>query len=274
MIAASAPWAHRLAGVLGTVVVLAALTACPRAGRVGATAPSDLPADVPGLLRYTDEALAEPPAFARALAAAMRGLELAPRDAGLAWRGARAAFELADAETDSATALRHAECGLQLAERGIAADEGCGPCHYYLALTLGIVARTRSTAGALEMVKRVATHGKRALVLVPAFASGGPGRLLGLLYARVPPWPTSFGDLEEAQRLLRAAVEAFPAFPLNRLFLAETLMLDKHYDQARRELKMVLSAPREGEWARIGARWRREAQKLQRRIILREKDEE
>ena len=131
-----------------------------------------------------------------------------------------------------------------------------------------------ASAGALEMVKRVATHGKRALVLVPAFASGGPGRLLGLLYARVPPWPTSFGDLEEAQRLLRAAVEAFPAFPLNRLFLAETLMLDKHYDQARRELKMVLSAPREGEWARIGARWRREAQKLQRRIILREKDEE
>lgn len=257
------------------MVVLATLAACPHAAVIAPVATASLPDDLPGLLRETDAALsADPPRFARALAAATRAGELSPRDAGVAWRGARAAFELADAEAEGAAALEFARLGLKHAERGVAADDTCGLCHYYLAVTLGIVARTSSTAGALEMVKRIATHAKRALALVPDTAWGGPARLLGLLYARVPPWPTSFGDLEESQRLLRRVVEKFPDFPLNRLFLAEAYMLDRRYEEARRELRAVLAAPRRGEWARIGTRWRREAKKLQRRITLREKDEE
>jgi hypothetical protein len=61
---------------------------------------------------------------------------------------------------------------------------------------------------------------------------------------------------------------------LNRLFLAEALVLDKRYDDARAQLRHVLGAPKQGAWARVGARWRREAKKLLRRIVVRERDDE
>jgi len=240
---------------------------------VGA-APKDLPSEVPGLLSYADKALGDPPDFERALAAATRIGELDPKHVPGALRGARAAFEIADASKDGTTALRYAEAGVRFGERSVAASETCGECHYYLALSLGIVARNKTTAGALDLVKSVAAHAKRALALVPGEQEGGPARLLGLLYARVPPWPTSFGDIEEAIRVLRANVAKFPGFPLNRLFLGEALMLDKRYDEAKKELARVLAAPPAGEWSRVGPRWRKEAKKLLRRISVRERDEE
>jgi hypothetical protein len=256
-------------------VAAALLVACPHGTHLPPTAPRiDLPTDFDALLRLADASFREPMHAEVALAAASAAARAKPDDLGALWRAARAAFELADMETDASRALRFAKDGAGYGERAVTRGANCGECHYYLALCLGIVARGSATGNALTLVKRVAALAKRAHDLAPALDDGGAERLLGILLARVPPWPTSIGDLDLALQHLRSAVTRFPDQPLNRLFLAEALVLDKRYDDARAQLRHVLGAPKQGAWARVGARWRREAKKLLRRIVVRERDDE
>jgi tetratricopeptide (TPR) repeat protein len=232
--------------------------------------PAQLPSDLPSLLRLVDDVVGprkDLPHFLRVLAAARRAVELAPQDPGVLWRAARAAYLVADSVTEKAEIERWADEGARLAERAILLDGRSAEAHYYLATNLGLVAYVRQMS-ALSLVNRIAEAARRAADLAPDFDRGGPLRLLGLLYAKAPPWPTSIGDVEEGIRWLRQAVQRFPDEPLNRLFLAEALLAEKQYDAAEAELKLVLAAPPKDDWARVGARWRRHARQLLRRIAV------
>ena len=231
---------------------------------------TQLPPDFPSLLRLADDVVGpdkDLPHLLRVLAAARRAVELEPRHPGALWRAARAAYLVADSTTDKAEIERWADEGTRYAERAVAADGQSVQAHYYLATNLGLVAYVRQMA-ALSLVKRIAEAAKRAVDLAPDYDRGGPWRLLGLLYAKAPPWPTSIGDVEEGIRWLRQAVQRFPDEPLNRLFLAEALITEKHFDEAETELKLVLAAPPKDDWARVGPRWRRHAKQLLRRIAV------
>lgn len=258
------PRSHRPAIALA---LCAALTTCVGGSRGPVNLPSaSLPGDLPGLLRIADDVSeGSEKILRRALAAARRALEIDGSNYDALWRAARACYFLADAASDRDLQARFATEGIALAERGVAADPNRVESHYFLALNLGALARTQPT-GALGLVARIAAAGKRALELSPDYERAGPLRLLGLLYAKAPPWPTSVGDIDEAVRLLRRAVERFPDEPLNRLFLAEALIADRRYDAAEKELRIVLAAPPEGEWARVGRKWRKQARHLLRRI--------
>jgi tetratricopeptide (TPR) repeat protein len=245
--------------------------ACPTAERGPARIEaSHLPGDLPALLRVADE-IAQPfesiDVARRALAAARRALELEPDHPGASWRAARACFVLADAASTDEERRRWADEGAKHAGRAAARQPRSAEAHYYLAVNLGLVASTRPV-GALQMVPTIAAAGKRAMELAPSYDRGGPLRLMGRLYAKAPPWPTSIGDLEEAMQILRRAVDSFPDEPLNRLFLAEALVSAHRYDEAKAELRRVLAAAPKGDWARVGKRWRREARKLLRRAEL------
>ena len=233
-----------------------------------------LPSDPQALIALADASFAEPPDFQRAFAAASRAAELTPRDPGAAWRAARGAFELADDTEDKDALLRYAHLGVTLAERAVGLAPNCGECHYFFAVNLGLIARASTPSGALELVKRVGLHARKAVELAPDYLEAGPRRVLGLLLVRAPPWPTSIGDLDEGIKLLKTASERFPDNPLSRIFLAEAYMVDKKYEPAKNELRRVLGTPKQGMWGRIGGRWRREANKLLRRITVRERDDE
>jgi tetratricopeptide (TPR) repeat protein len=258
----------RLAWILGLW-----LTACPSPGGEGGPAilpAASLPKELPGLLRIADDI--EHPE--RALAAARRGLTLEPENPGIAWRAARACLLLADGPGNTEARMRFAKEGVTHGERAIARDPKSAEGHYYLALNLGLIAQAQNLR-ALGLVPRIAAEAKRALELGPALERGGPLRLLGLLYAKAPPWPTSIGDMEEALRLLRKATADFADQPLNRLFLAEALLGAERYEEAKTALKQVLAEPPTGDWARIGKRWRKHARKLLRRAEVgeRQRDE-
>ncbi|HVY72247.1 MAG TPA: hypothetical protein VHH73_20100, partial [Verrucomicrobiae bacterium] len=91
--------------------------------------------------------------------------------------------------------------------------------HYYLAMDLGQLARTKSI-GALRIVEEMEKEFKIARLLDEKFDYGGSDRSLGMLYRDVPGWPTSIGSRAKARLHLQKAVELSPEYPGNHLELA------------------------------------------------------
>ena len=140
-----------------------------------------------------------------------------------AWQFGRACFDMADvAKTDSERA-RLAEEGIDACRTALAHKYGSGPPHYYLALNLGELARTKSL-GALKLVREMETEFKQAIELDEKFDFGGPHRSVGLLYKDAPGWPTSIGSRNKARLHLRRANDLSPEYPDNRLSLLEAYL--------------------------------------------------
>jgi len=140
-----------------------------------------------------------------------------------AWQFGRACFDLADmAKTDSQRA-RFAEEGIDACRAALARKYSSGPAHYYLAMNLGELARTK-TIGALKLVREMEAEFKQAIELDEKFDFGGPHRSLGLLYKDAPGWPTSVGSRSKARVHLRRANDLSPDYPDNRLSLLEAYL--------------------------------------------------
>jgi tetratricopeptide (TPR) repeat protein len=86
--------------------------------------------------------------------------------------------------------------------------------------------------------------------------------VLGLLQLRAPGPPTSVGSPRKGLRNLQRAVELFPDYPENYLYLAEALRDNGRGDEARVALEKVLSAPPWRDRQFESTQWRAQARKL------------
>jgi hypothetical protein len=141
-------------------------------------------------------------------------------DPEVAWQFARACFDWADFATNNAQRAEIAEQGIAASRRAMERAPRLAAAHYYLALNLGQLARTKRLA-ALRLVDEMERELKIAISLDPKFDFAGPHRSLGLLYADAPGWPTSVGSHSKAGLHLHAAVELSQDYPENRLSLLE-----------------------------------------------------
>jgi tetratricopeptide (TPR) repeat protein len=132
--------------------------------------------------------------------------------------------------------------------------------YYYLAVIKGRRIELAGLTG-IGQIKDVESYGLKAAEIDPRFEDGGPFRLLAMLYAKAPPWPTSIGDMDLALEYAKKA-NAISPYPMNNLIMAEVLIEAGDYEQARKLLNKVLAAPKSGRWAREGERWRPYVRKL------------
>jgi tetratricopeptide (TPR) repeat protein len=101
--------------------------------------------------------------------------------------------------------------------------------------------------GALGHVKEARKQLEKALALNPAALEGSAFTSLGALYYQVPSWPLAFGDKEEAERLLRHALEVNPHGIDSNYFMGDYLLREKRTEEARQYLSRALeAAPRPG----------------------------
>jgi len=143
-----------------------------------------------------------------------------PSDPEAAWRFALACFDWAELATKNAQRAEIAEQGTAAARQAIQRAPQLAAPHYYLALNLGQVARTKKLA-ALRLVDEMETELKGAIALDAKFDYAGPHRSLGLLYADAPGWPTSIGNNSKARLHLHTAIELSPDYPDNQISLLE-----------------------------------------------------
>ena len=181
----------------------------------------------------------------------------------LAWQFGRACFDRAEFATNSSERAALAEQGMVACRGAIAAKPGSAEVHYYLAMNLGQLARTK-TLGALKLVNEMEREFNTARSLDEHFDFAGPDRNLGLLYFEAPGWPTSIGSRTKARHHLHRAVELTPQHPENRLCLLEACLHWGDHNGAQRELKALTElwpaahANLSGEaWAAAWADWER-----------------
>ena len=154
------------------------------------------------------------------------------------WQFARACFDLAEFATKDAERADLAQRGITVCRQLIVRDPKLAAAHYYLALNLGQLARTKSL-GALPLVDEMERAFKAAVSLDANFDHAGPDRSLGLLYLDAPGWPASIGSNKKARQHLQKAVELSPDFPENQLCLLEALLKWRELKRVAGDLKAV-----------------------------------
>jgi hypothetical protein len=157
-----------------------------------------------------------------------------PGDGAAAWKFARACFDLAEFATNNTQRASLAKGGLAACEQTIARASNSAPAHYYLALNLGQLARTRML-GALRLVNQMEREFRRARDLDERLDCAGPDRGLGLLYREAPSLG-SVGSRSKARQHLQRAAELAPHYPANRLNLSESYLYWGEPKGAHREL--------------------------------------
>jgi tetratricopeptide (TPR) repeat protein len=257
------------------LILLAALTVAVgckslRSVRVEPSQPLALTAEEAGKLR--DEGLAhyaEQPRTLVRVTNAARLLEQAARslrdDHDAQWQAAQALAFLAENETRVEFRREAAERGVVLARhaRDLRPDRVEG--HYWYAISVGLLADADRTYG-LDAVGEMEVALKRAIEIDERYDFAGPVRTLGILHLRTPAPPASIGSPRKGLRLLQRAVELFPDYPENFLYLAEALRDNGKPDEAKGALDKVLNAPPWPDRQFESSKWRSEAEKLRKSL--------
>ena len=90
--------------------------------------------------------------------------------------------------------------------------------------------------GALSKVKDAKVDLEKALALDPKALQGSAYTSLGALYDRVPGWPIGFGDSDQAELLLKQALQLNPNGIDSLYFWGDHLYRQKRYGEARTAL--------------------------------------
>jgi tetratricopeptide (TPR) repeat protein len=180
----------------------------------------------------------------------------------MSWRLARVCFFAAEQEKGDADKLIWIARGEQAASEAVHGLPKRVEGYYYLGVLKGRRAQYSGIGfSAMLLARNVEDLGLKAAKLDPTFENGGPYRLLAMLYAKAPPWPTSIGDIDEAIDFANKAV-GVSEYPMNHLVRGEVLIEADEPEAAKAELKMVLAAPKDGRWAHEGELWRPYARQL------------
>lgn len=169
---------------------------------------------------------------------ARRRYAAAPDDNEAAWQFAHACYDRAEFPKDDKERAALANEGIEATRKLIARAPNSAPGHYYLAMNLAELARTK-LLGALPLVSEMEKEWLVALSLDEKFDYAGPDRYLGLLYRDAPGRPFSVGSTDKARKHLLRAVEVNPAFPENRLNLIETWLTWQQQAAAASEFKRL-----------------------------------
>jgi hypothetical protein len=195
-----------------------------------------------------------PVAFARRnLEDAQKHYRAAPGEGGAAWEFGRACFDLAEFATNNTERASLADQGVAACRLAVARASNSAPAHYYLAMNLGQLARTKGL-GALKLVSQMEREFTRARELDARLHYAGPDRNLGQLY-RDAPTIASVGSRPRAREHLKRAVELVPGYPENRLILAESYLKWGERTGASRELQALEAAWPSARTNLVGVAW-------------------
>ncbi|MEN9573421.1 MAG: hypothetical protein RL514_1276 [Verrucomicrobiota bacterium] len=170
------------------------------------------------------------------------------------WALGQACFWRGEFATDSESRKALANEGLAVCRpltlRAPTVPEG----HYYLALNLGQLARTKWLE-ALGIVKELERGLQLASGMNPRLDHAGPDRCLGQLYRDAPGWPISLGNKSKARTHLLRAVELAPEFPENHLELLETWLVWKEKKTLQRDLDALAALLPKARLQFTGEEW-------------------
>lgn len=177
------------------------------------------------------------------------------------WHVAQALAFLSENETRTEFRKEAAQRGIVLSRRAREIKPDGVEGQYWYAINVGLLADVDRSYG-LDAVGEMETALKHAAEVDERYDFAGPLRVLGILLLRTPAPPVSIGSPRKGLRLLQRAVELFPDYPENYLYLAEALRDTGRVDEAKEAVAKVLEANPWPNRLFESGRWKEEAQKL------------
>lgn len=156
--------------------------------------------------------------------------------------------------------------GVEYGEQGVELNENSLEANFWLGVNYGLYGAEKGVLKSLELIKPIQACMERALEVDERYFYGGPWRVLGRLYNKVPGWPISIGDNRKSIECLETALEFGPKFYLNHLYIAETYISMRDKKKAREHLEWIINAPPSKNHEREDAGYKREAKALLKKL--------
>lgn len=157
------------------------------------------------------------------------------------WKIARSYYWIGQHVNGEDKKLAEFEKGIRYAQEAIKLDPNCAPCHYWLGVCYGKFGETKGVLQSLGLVPHVKDAMNKVIQLNPKFYHGGPYRVLGRLYFKLPSFKG--GDPKKAIENLKKATEIGPKNLTNRNFLVEVLLAEGRKEEAKKELEFAINLP-------------------------------
>jgi len=109
-------------------------------------------------------------------------------------------------------------------------------------IILSTYAGAKGGLGALDLVKQSKASLEQAVALDPKALEGSAYTSMGALYYQVPGWPIGFGDDEQAEKLLKQALQLNPNGIDPNYFYGDFLFRQKRYSEAKLALEKAQAA--------------------------------
>ncbi|KIX11834.1 TRAP transporter TatT component family protein [Dethiosulfatarculus sandiegensis] len=167
-------------------------------------------------------------------------LKAEPGNTEAAWKKARALFWVGGHSPEEKKLEIYSQA-VESAKQAIKNDPKSAPAHFWLGASYGFYGNAKGVMESLSLIDPIKEEMAAVMELDPTYAHGGPDRVLGRLYFKVP--GLFGGDNDLAMEHLEKAVKAGPNYFLNHIYLAEVYLDEEMNDKAKGLLQKVLAGP-------------------------------
>jgi tetratricopeptide (TPR) repeat protein len=136
--------------------------------------------------------------------------------------------------------------GIYYAERAVELEPERPNGYYWLGVNYGVYGEARGVLKSLFLVDDIKKAMNKVVELDRSYEEGGPDRVLGRLYFKVPGF--AGGSKKKSLEHLQKSLEYGPNDPLTRYYLAETYLSLNEVENARKELDFILELESDDRW--------------------------
>ena len=150
--------------------------------------------------------------------------------------------------------------GVYFAERAVDLEPERPDGHYWLGVNNGKVGEVRGVLKSLFLVKPIKAAMNKVIELDRSYEDGGPDRVLGRVYFKLPGF--AGGSKDKSIEHLLKSLEYGPNDPVTRLYLAETYLSKKEKEKAREQLEFIMGMEEDPRWTNDIAECKVEAKEM------------
>lgn len=188
-----------------------------------------------------------------------QALQQDPKSEEAAWKLARAQYWLG-LHAPKEQKLDVYQKGVDAAKQAIALNPKSVAGHYWLGVNYGVYGSAKGVMESISLVNPIKAEMATVIELAPDYEAGGPYRVLGRLYYKLP--GIFGGDNDKAMEYLRTAVKKGPHRYLNHIYLAEVYYDEDKSQEANQLLQAVIAGPSEPGYEPEDAEWKAQAKQM------------
>ncbi len=141
---------------------------------------------------------------------------------------------------DKSEKLEIYKTGMELGKVGISIDPTNIESQFWTSVCMGLLGDEQGILNSIFLLGPMESSIEKCLKLDESYYYGGPLRVAGLFYHRIPSWPISKGDNRKALEYLQKALIYGPEFCLNHLYISYVYKALNQKAKAKEHLNWII----------------------------------